>query len=461
MKYYSLLLLTLLLSVSAIYAQKQIPPEGGEPKDFKLPPTQTFALDNGLKATLVEYGNVPKVVVSLVVQTGNVHEGPEQVWLADLLGNLLKEGTKNRSAEALSQAVARMGGELSVSVGSNTTTVSSTVLFEVGPELVALLAEVVAQPALPASEINRLKNDLKRDLNVRLAEPGSQAYAEFYAITYPDEPYGRVFPTEAMIDTYTVSMVKDFYDKNFGAQRSHVYVSGKFDAPAMKEAITSAFGDWKEGPSADLPTIKAVASNQVKVLDRPDAPQSTIMMGMPVADPSNADYTALETMNTLLGGSFGSRITSNIREDKGYTYSPYSSINTEYRTAVWAESADVTTEHTGASLKEIMGEIKRLQEEAPTQEELEGFQNYQAGIFVLRNSSPEGIISQLRFMDLHQLDSTYLENKVENIYQVKPQDVQKMAQEYLDVKNMTVVIVGDKAKVNNQLQQINLEPEQK
>ena len=459
MHYFRILSCALLCFFSATAAMaQQSPPEGGTPKDFTLPPQQTFSLDNGLQGTLVPYGNVPKVVVKVVVQTGNVHEAADQVWLSDLMGDFLKEGTTQKSASQLSEAFARLGGELSVQVSPNTTTLASTVLSEFGPQAVALLAEVLQQPAFPSSEADRLKADMKRNLNVQLAQPGSQAYAQFYEKMYPDQPYGRIFPTEQMIDSYTVDKVEQFYQDNVGAQRTHVYVSGQFDTDPMQQAITEAFSDWASGPEPNLPVIQAQSESDISIIDRPDAAQSTIMMGLPVADPSSTDYTALDLMSTLLGGSFGSRITSNIREDKGYTYSPYSGISSRYRTAVWSENADVTSEHTGASLKEITKEIERLQNEAPSADELEGFQNYAAGLFVLQNSSPNGIIGQLQFVDLHQLDEDYLSNRVNNIHKVTPQQVQEMAKKYIDLEEMTIVIVGDQAQVNNQLQEINLEP---
>src|SRR5690606_7188571 len=138
---------------------------------------------------------------------------------------------------------------------------------------------------------------------------------------------------------------------------------------------------------------KPSTTNEIAVIDRPNAPQTTIMLGLPTLDPSKEDYVPLAVTNSLLGGSFGSRITSNIREDKGYTYSPRSVISTGYRVALWYEQADVTSEHTGASLQEISKEIKRLQSEPPSAEELKGIQNYEAGVFVLQNSTPQGIIS--------------------------------------------------------------------
>jgi len=126
-------------------------------------------------------------------------------------------------------------------------------------------------------------------------------------------------------------------------------------------------------------------------------------------------------------------------------------INTGYRAAVWYEQADVTTEHTGASLQEIAKEIKRLQSESPSKEELEGIQNYEAGVFVLQNSTPQGIIGQLNFLDFHGLDDSYLTDRVKHIYQVTPEQVRQMASEYFQYEDMTLVLVGDKKQLEKQI----------
>jgi predicted Zn-dependent peptidase len=153
----------------------------------------------------------------------------------------------------------------------------------------------------------------------------------------------------------------------------------------------------------------------------------------------------------LLGGAFGSRITTNIREDKGYTYSPFSFIDAKQRSAEWTESADVTTKVTGASLKEIFAEIERLQKEAPPLEELRGIQNNLAGVFVLQNSSRSGVAGQLAFVDLHGLGDDYLTGYVRHVLAVTPDQVQRMTQLYLRPERMQLVIVGDKKVVQEQL----------
>ncbi|HKR02678.1 MAG TPA: pitrilysin family protein [Pyrinomonadaceae bacterium] len=431
--------------------QKEKPPEGGTPKAFTLPQKQTFTLKNGMKVTLVPYGTVPKVTVSAVVRAGNLNEGADQVWLANITGTMLKEGTSTRSAEQIAQEAARMGGSINIGVGADQTSVTGDVLSEFGPDLVALIGDVIQHPLLPESELARMKNDRLRQLTISRTQPGPIATERFRQLLYPNHPYGRVFPSEEMINRYTIADVQKFYKDNFGAARTNLYVAGRFDAAAMRKAITQAFDGWPSGaaPVENIP--KPVAARSLNLIDRPGAAQSTIYLGLPVVYPGNQDYIALQVTNALLGGSFASRITANIREAKGYTYSPNSSVSTRFHDAYWLQVADVTTAVTGPSLKEIFYEIERLQKEPPTEAELLGIKNYLAGIFVLQNSSRQGVINQLAFVDLHGLDDKYLTTYVQKVMAVTPKDVQRIAQTYLVGDKMTLVVVGDKSKIAEQL----------
>jgi len=432
-------------------AQKQTPPAGGAPKPFTLPRKETFTLKNGTQVTLVPYGAIPKVTVSAVVRVGNINESAEQVWLADLTGDLMKEGTTTRTAEAVAQQAAQMGGRLNIGVGTDQTSVSADVLSEYGPQLVSLIADVLQRPALPAAQLDRLKNDRIRNLTIARSQPGSLAAERFNKLLYGDHPYGRYFPSEAMLRGYTIADVQKFYKDNFGAARTHIYVAGRFDAPAMRRQITQAFGTWARGAEPFENVPKPTAARKIHLIDRPGAPQSTLYLGLPVVDPSHQDYVEMVVTNSLLGGSFASRITSNIREQKGYTYSPNSSVSTHYRDAYWLQVADVTTAVTGPSLKEIFFEIDRLQKEPPSEAELQGIKNYLAGVFTIQNSSRAGIIGQLAFLDLHKLPDTYLSNYVQNVLAVTPGDVQRVARQYLKSEQMAIVVVGDKAQVAKQL----------
>lgn len=433
-------------------AQKQAPPEGGTPKDFRLPGKESKTFDNGLTATLVQYGNIPKVVVNVMIKTGNIHEGPDEIWLADLTGDMMGEGTTSMDFRTIAKKVAAMGGEVNISTGPNQTTVSGSVLSEYARDLISILADIVINPSFPESEIERLKNDLKRQLTVQKSVPQAQALERFRSIVYKDHAYGRVFPTTEMLDGYSLEEVKRFYEENFGAKRTVVYAVGKFDEAQVMDAVEEAFSGWRAGPDVAFPIANAIRTNEVAIIDRPGAPQTTIMLGLPALDPSHPEYIPFTVTNSLLGGSFGSRITSNIREDKGYTYSPRSIVNAGYRTALWYEQADVTSEHTGDALREIAKEIRRLQDEPPSGEELKGIQNYEAGIFVLQNSTPQGIIAQLNFIDFHGLDEGYLNDRVKRIHQVTPEKVQEMAREHLNYEDMTLVLVGDKRQLEKQIE---------
>jgi predicted Zn-dependent peptidase len=172
----------------------------------------------------------------------------------------------------------------------------------------------------------------------------------------------------------TLAQVQNFYKNQYGALRTAVYVAGRFDAPALRQAITTAWSGFPQGLAPRIEVAKPLTKGDLLTQDRPNAPQSTIVVGLPVVDPTHPDYIRMRVMNSLLGGSFGSRITRNIREDKGYTYSPYSSLATHYRAGTWTETADVTTGDTGNSLKEIMYEVERLQKTQPTADELKGIQ---------------------------------------------------------------------------------------
>lgn len=434
-------------------AGAQQPPEPGAPKEFRVPEATELTLDNGLRVTMVPYGDVPKVDVQLVVRTGNVDEAADQVWLADLTGDLMEEGTTSLDANEVAEAAASMGGSVSVGVGVDQSFVTGTALSEFGPDMVRLVADVARNPAFPADELERLKADRVRSVSIARSQPQSLALERFRAVMYPDHPYGRVFPTEDMVRGYSLQQVRDFYARGFGAARSRLFVVGRFDASAVEGAVRDAFSGWDRGTDPAPTPARARAGRAVHFVDNPGAVQSTLYVGLPVVDPSHPDYVALQVTNSLLGGSFGSRITSNIREDKGYTYSPFSTLSARWRDAYWAEVADVTTDVTGAALREIFFEIERLRNELPTGGELESIQNYMAGTFVLQNSSRNGIIGQLNFVDLHGLDADYLRAYVERVHAVTPAEVQRIAREYLDPAEMIIVVVGDRSQVLAQIEE--------
>ncbi len=443
----------LVLAVASVVSplQAQGRPTPGTPKSFTLPATNSFRLPNGLAVSLVPYGNVPKVLMQVRVRAGRIHEAADEVWMAELVGDLLKEGTELRDAEAIAREAGRMGARLDVEVEQDLAVVGLDGLSEFAPRMAALLADVVGRPTFPATQVARVKTDRLRQLSIERSQPEPLGRELFQRLMYPDHPYGRLYPSEERLAAYTPAQVRSFHAANYGARRAHVYVVGRFERGPTEAAVRKAFGSWKAGRVSTPKPASPVSTGKIHLIDRPGAHQSTLLLGIPVAEPSDQDYVPLLVTNALLGGSFISRITTNIREDKGYTYSPYSEVSTRTHDAHWVQVADVTTEVTGPSLKEIRGEIDRLRREPPPTEELKEIQSYVAGLFVLRNSTRAGIAAQLSFLEQQGLDRGYLTGFVSRVRSVTPQQVHRVAQKHLRLEEMTLVLVGDRARVDSQI----------
>ena len=436
--------------------QKETPPAPGTPKAFRVPPSTTFSLRNGMQVTLIPFGRVPKVTMDLQMRTGRIDEGPDEVSLSAVMGDMMREGTTTRTAQDLSRQAADMGGSVDVSAQDEILSVSGTVLSDFSAGLVGLIADIAQHPRFDSTDLKRIIDKHARDNSVALAQAGQQSRKLFREITYGNHPFARIFPAESMLRGYTVDKVRGFYSKNVGARRAHLYVSGVYDRSAVERAIREAFDAWPAGaaPTENPPVV--VAKQQVAVQDRANSVQSSMRLGGPVADPSSPDWIRLTVTDYLLGGAFGSRITSNIREDKGYTYSPFSFVSVYKKSGVWMEIADVTTNVTGPSITEIFKEIDRLRTEPPPEQELTGIKNNLAGAFTVVNSSRGGLIGQMSFVDLHGLGADFVTSYVKNVMAVTPADVRSAAEKYLDPSKMSIAIVGDKKAVEKQLGEVKV-----
>ncbi|MFK7885884.1 MAG: M16 family metallopeptidase [Gammaproteobacteria bacterium] len=447
---------TLLMTIALlnVVSARELPPVGSEPKAFKVPASTTLSLRNGVKVTLVPFGTIPKTTISITVPAGNRYEG-DQAWLADLAGQMLTEGAGARDADQLAAASADMGGEIGVGVTVDTTSAGLDVLSEFAPDAIALLADVLQRPTLPAQQFDRVRGNLLKNLAIARQQPQTQADGVFRKQLFRDHPYSVGLPDPAAFESITIADVRRFIEQNYAANGTRIYVAGQFDRAAVVAAIEHMFGGWKtvERPALVPPPTAAAPGRHF--IARPDAPQSTLYLGLPVVDPTHPDHTKVSVMNTLLGGSFSSRVTSNIREDKGYTYSPRSRVSVNKSSGYWVQTADVTTNVTGPAIDEIINEIERLRAEPPAAEELDRIKNYRTGTFILGNATRGGLIGQLQFLDTHGLDKAHLESAVQRINAVSPADVQAMAERYLNLDDMTLVVVGDPAIVPEQLDAID------
>lgn len=447
-------LASVVLLTGAAQAQSDYPPMPAvsPPQAIELPDAETYTLANGLRVTLVPYGLTPKTVVSLRVGVGNINDG-EDTWLADVVADMLAEGAGDRTGPQIAEAAAAMGGGLQSGVGMYETHLSLNVLSEHGPEAIALLADLARRPTFPESELARVIEGRQRAVAVSRAQAQGQAQAALSSALYGEHPYGRVYPTAEQLGGYTLEQIRAFHEDNFGAAGARLYVAGQFDPAAMRAAIEAAFGDWERGPAPLTTDIVARTGPQVVLVDRPGAAQSTIRLAFPAPAIGSAGDIPLRVANTVLGGAFNSRITRNIREDKGYTYSPGSGQTfRDPREAQWVFNADVTTNVTGAALTEVFNEIRRLQAEPPSAAEAAGARNYMSGIFILQHATAAGVLGSLAGRDLMGLPENWLEAYVPAVQAVSAEAMQAAVAANLPLERMTLVVVGDLATVRSQLE---------
>ena len=273
-----------LLSAGAAAQERETPPAPGTPHEFRLPAKETLRLANGLAMTFIDYGSVPKVTLLAVVRTGNIDEG-DDTWLPDVAVEMMKEGTTTRSAFDIAKEAAGMGGALGLSVGAEQTTAGLSVLSDHAVGAVRLLADVLQNPRFPESELPRVLANFERSLAVARADPLSLADEALAKLVFGNHPFGRVLPGEGQLAAYDIAKLRDFYDRNFGARRTHVYVAGRYDREALEAALRGAFDGWREGPPAtDLPARPA-ETLQLALVDSPGAPQSSVRMAVPRARP--------------------------------------------------------------------------------------------------------------------------------------------------------------------------------
>ena len=427
-------------------------PEVGRLAPFSLPTVDRSHTNSGLELQLVAAGSVPKASIRLVLSLGTAYETPGQTWISRLVSDYLKEGAGVLNGTGLADAVARMGGHLDVNVDDDTMTISSSVLGEYASDFVKLLGQIVREPTFPVSELDRLKSDLHRNLDLATARPGVLAAAAFRRALYGGHPYGRLLTRSGVIDSFSAEGAREFFEARAIPSDARLYVAGSFDATEVRRAAESAFRGWDGIASAAALPATPSSVRAIHLVDRPGAEQSTLSLGLPVPDPTDESYVPLAVTNSLLGGSFYSRITLNIREDKGYTYSPRSALSTHPGAAHWVESADVTTNVTGASLHEIFAEVNRLGAEPPTAEELDGIQNYVTGTYVLRHATPAGILNQLAFLDLHGLDHEWAATYVDRVLALSADEIQWIAHDHLRTDEMVIAIVGDAAVIRGEIE---------
>jgi zinc protease len=415
------------------------------------PSYRTFSMYNGMKVTLIHAGTEPKAVVELALNTGQIDEPAFAPGLASLTAGLLLEGTIARTSAQIVSEAASFGSAIHTSVGPVSTSLSGEVGTEHIARFVSLLSDVVRHPRLDTAGFERVRRNTQHALDSTLQNAGDRARQQWRAMVFPDHPFGHPYSYSATLAALQLGHARNDYDDNFGAARAHIYVSGVFNDDLIEHAVRDAFSDWKAGsPAAPRPTAP-VARRQFMLVDLPGATKSTIWVGLPVIDPSSADFVKLEVANALLGGAFGARPAMNFDDDENLAQSNGSSIWMRKGASYWADVAQVNGDSTGLALETILGQIEHLRHDVPASTELERVKQDVINRFNSLRLSRQGIVTQLAYVDEFGLGEVWLADYVKRVMAVSAEDIRQMAASQLDPERMTITVVGDRATVEPQV----------
>jgi zinc protease len=436
------------------------PPKLGPPPALKLPPIRHLALSNGIKVLLLEKHTVPLVQVNLVIRAGALMDPEGKTGLANLTASMLTEGAGSRNSLEFADAVDFLGADISAASGFSVMGITLHTSLAKLDSALLLLSDVARRPRFPADELERLRRERLTALVEMRDEPRMLASVLFNRTLYGEHPYGR--PTGGTAQTLramSVDDLKTFHGEYIVPGNTTIIVVGDISGDAMLPKLESAFGDWKGDPSPapPVPPISQLKEKSLLFVDKPGAAQSVIQIGRVGVPRLTEDYYAVIVMNTILGGSFTSRLNMNLREKHGYTYGAGSRFDFRPLPGPFVAGASVQTAVTDKSLVEFIAELKGILAPVPPAD-VERAKNYVALGFPADFQSVGQIAAQLEELVIYGLPDDYFNRYTEKILAVTPSDVERVARKYINTDNLAFVIVGDRKEVGESVSSLKLAP---
>jgi zinc protease len=441
------------VALLATSASAQERPAVGPERPFQLAPRVEKTLPNGLRVIVTRQTAIPKVSITLTVLSGYSSDPADLTGLASLTADLIQEGTKSKNSRQIRREVFGMGGSLSAAASQDFTSVSVRGLSEFAPRLIDLVADVAMNPTIPEDELAILKQQHLQSVAQQKASPQFLSNRTFRTQLFGDHPYARTSETEASLKAMDRAKLVAFHRDHYRPNNAFLLIVGAIDPDATFASVEKAFSGWTRGDVASPAYAAPPALNgrHLYFVQRPNSIQSSISVGNIAVKRSDPRWFELTLANTIYGGAFNSRIVRNIREEKGYTYSPQSALTGFSNAGFYRFAADVRNEVTGPTLTEVFKEIDKLRAEGCDGPELQGAKSYLRGIFPIQTASQTGLSATLNNVYVFGLPKDYPETFRAKVAAVTPDQVKSAATTLLGSENSVVVVVGDYAKVKDQL----------
>jgi zinc protease len=436
-------------------------PQVGPLRAFEPPSIDRTRLNNGLDLLVVSKHGLPVVDVQLVLRGGAAIDAPQQAGRASLTAELIDEGTERYSALDISNQIELLGADLELRAGWDACFASVHGLSRRLPELLDLLGEVILRPRFPEDEFRRKHEERLHALAQERDEPRLVAVKTLNRAVFGDQhPFGRPLSgTVPSVTTLNRESLIEYYRHTFSPAHSHLVIVGDVSVEHAQRLADAAFGEWKAAapPAKTLPLPRQDA-RAITLVDRPGAAQSEVRVGHVAPHRTTDDYYALQVLNTILGGSFKSRLNMILRERRGFTYGASSSLALRRAGGLFSAGAAVFTDNTSETITIMVEQVSRIREEPVGIEEIGRARQYLALGFMRHFETTNDIVGHVAEIALYGLPLSYLHEYPERIARVGIDDVAAVARKHLHPDQLAMVVVGDRARVGAPLQALGLAP---
>jgi zinc protease len=407
--------------------------------DLRLKPYEKHVLNNGVEVYTIDAGAEDVLQVEWVFNAGNWFE--DKNLIAASTNFLLKNGTSKKSAFQVNEHFEYYGAYVNRNCYNETATISIHCLSKHLEALLPVVREMLVDAVFPEEEIRIYKQNMKQRLNVNLKKADFVAGRLIDAYLYGEEhPYGRYTRFEDF-DGVKREELLDFYRQYYQNGKFVLFVAGKLP-PNLFPMLNQWFGDLNNKP-VPLSNLQPVSAEEKKyrVMNDPQGVQGSIRLGAHFPNRHHPDFLKAQVLNNVFGGFFGSRLMSNIREEKGYTYGIYSYLENHMQQSAWIISTEAGREVCEATITEVHKEMALLREEQVDEEELLLVRNYMIGSILGDLDGPFHIINRWKNIILNQLDENYFYNQIDTIKKVSAEELQELANKYLKPENFYELVV--------------------
>ena len=427
------------------------PPKPGPPKDMAFPDYFDSTLANGINLIVIENNKVPAVSIRLIFKNSGAYYDSSEYGISSITAELLTKGTKSRTATQIAEEVDFYGANLSSGSDWDGSYISLSVLKKYLNNVTDVLADVVLNPVFSDEEIKRVKEQRIATIQQGKDDPSTLSDRMFNKVVFENSPYANPLEgTEESVHNLTREQIINFYSSHYCPSNLILAFVGDITKDEALKIVENKFGSWDRKcekqellSSIENNIEKSFKSNNVYIVDKPDAVQSNLRIGHMGIARNNPDYIAVTVMNTILGGFFGSRINLNLREKHGYTYGARSLFNARILPGDFSVDTDVRNEVTDSSVTLIIEELKRIVSEEVTDEELQTVKNYLAGVFPLQLETANAIASRVLNLKLYGLPKDYYNTYISNIQKLTKHDILNAAKKYIDPNNLYIVLSGN------------------